>query len=186
MKINFPRHILYLTLFSILMIILSIWFATAKLIPMGKEYRKNRITLKKEKVDLARYQEYHDKTLELFNQTKTKNRHILEAFKNDFDPQLFKSKYGKYFIDLSLSKVHDANKSEWYEVYEVQTISKIKSPTNFYDFLSAINKSDWIVGVTFPIDFVREGELIHSSFKMQIYKKSKDNNTTKKSSEEKS
>ena len=185
MKISFPRHILYLTIFSIVMIIFTVWFATAKLIPMGKEYRKNRLTLKEEKRDLARYQDYHDKTLELFNQTKTKNRHIIAAFENDFDPNRFQNSYGKYFIDLSLSKVHDANQSDWYEVYEVQTTSKIKSPTNFYDFLSALNKSDWIIGVTFPIDFSREGELIHSSFKMQVYKKAKENNTTKKSAMEK-
>ena len=179
MKISFPRHILYLTIFSIVMIIFAIWFATAKLIPMGKEYRKNRITLKEEKIDLARYQDYHDKTLDLFNKTKTKNRHIIEAFQNDFDPKRFQSSYGKYFIDLALSKVSDANKSKWYEVYEVQTTSKIKSPKSFYDFLEAVNKSDWIIGVTFPIDFVREGELIHSSFKMKVYKKSKEGNTTK-------
>lgn len=185
MKISFPRHILYLTLFSILMIVLSVWFATAKLIPMGKEYRKNRITLKKEKIDLERHQEFYDQTLELFNQTKTKNRHIIEAFGNDFDPQRFQAQFGKYFIDLSILKARDLNKSDWYEVYEVQTTSKIKSPTNFYDFLEALNKSDWIIGVTFPINFVREGELIHSSFKMQVYKKSKESNTTKKPAAEK-
>ena len=179
MKISFPRHILYLTLFSILMIVLSVWFATSKLIPMGKEYRKNRITLKKEKIDLQRHQDYYNQTLELFNRTKSKNRHIIEAFENDFDPQRFRANYSKYFIDLSLSKASDVNQSDWYEVYEVQTTSKIKSPTNFYDFLEALNKSDWIVGVTFPINFVREGELIHSSFKMQVYKKSNENNTTK-------
>ena len=179
MKISFPRHILYLTIFSIVMIIFAIWFATAKLIPMGKEYRKNRITLKKEKIDLQRHQEFYDQTLALFNKTKTKNRHIIEAFENRFDPERFKSKYGTYFIDLSLSKADDINKTEWYETYEVQTTSKIKSPTNFYDFLTAVNKSEWIVGITFPIKFVREGELIHSSFKMHVYKKVNENNTTK-------
>ena len=147
---------------------------------MGKEYRTNRLTLKKEKIDLARYQDYYDKTLELFNKTKTKNRHIIEAFNTDFDPNRFQNTYSKYFIDLSLSKLSDANKSDWYEVYEVQTTSKIKSPTNFYDFLSAVNKSEWIIGVTFPIDFSREGELIHSSFKIEVYKKAEDNNTNAK------
>jgi len=153
---------------------------------MGKEYRKNRLTLKEEKLDLQNYQNYYDKTLEIFNTTKSKNRHIIQAFEAKFDPQRFKKTYAKYFIDLSLSKIKDANKSKWYETYEVQTTSKIKSPTNFYDFLSAINKSEWIIRVTFPINFKREGELIHSSFKMQIYKKSSDNTSSKKSSKEKS
>ena len=186
MKINFPRHILYLTLFSILMIVFAIWFATVKLIPMGKEYRKNRITLKEARIDLQRYQQYHDKTLKLFNTTKTKNRHIIEAFENEFDPKRFQTMYSKYFIDLTLSKATDINKSDWYEVYEVQTTSKIKSPTNFYKFLDAINKSDWIVNVSFPINFAREGELIHSNFKIEVYRKSKETNSTEQTASKKS
>ena len=180
MKISFPRHILYLTLLSIFLLIFAIWFATQKLIPMGKEHRANRIILKKERLDLARYREYHDKTKQLYNETKSKHRHIIEAFETPFDMQRFKSEYGKYFIELSLSKLGDSNTSKWYEIYEVQTLSKIQSPVSFYDFLSAINKSAWIVGVTFPIDFTKEGELIRSSFKMQVYKKVSDENATQK------
>ncbi len=178
MKISFPRHIVYTVVFTIVMIIFAIWFATDKLIPMGKEYRKNRVELKKEKVDLRRYEEFYSQTLQIYNNTKSKNRHIIEAFENKFDPQKFKAYYGKYFISLTLSPSKEFKRNEWYEVYEVNTTSKIKSPTNFYDFLEAINKSDWIIGVTFPIDFVREGELIHSSFKMQVYKKAHDTNAT--------
>ncbi len=178
MKINFPRHIVYTVIFTIFLIFFAVWFATAKLIPMGKEYRKNRLELKKEKVDLKRYEDFYAQTLQIYNKTKTKNRHIIEAFANEFDAQKFIALYSKYFISLSLSKDQNATQNDWYEVYEVKTTSKIKSPTNFYDFLDAINKSDWIVGVTFPIDFEREGELIHSSFKMQVYKKIKDKTST--------
>ena len=52
MKIKFPRHIVYLTFFTIFMIIFAIWFSTTKLIPMGKEYRKSRLVVKKERIDL--------------------------------------------------------------------------------------------------------------------------------------
>ncbi len=178
MKINFPRHILYLTIFSILMIISAIWFAADALIPMGKEYRKNKMILKKERLDLQRHQDFYNETLEVYNDTKSKNRAIIEAFENRFDPQRFKAKYSRFFIDLSISKASDPAKNDWYEVYEVKTTSKIKSPVNFYDFLDALNKSKWIIGVTFPIDFRRDGELIYSSFKMQVYKKSEENNAT--------
>ncbi len=174
MKISFPRHILYLTIFTILMIVFSIWFATAKLIPMGKEYRKDRISLKKERIDLKRHKDFHKTTLETLNRTKTKNRLIIEAFENKFDPNNFKRRFGKYFIELAIHKTNKPNSHEWYDVYEVNTTSKITSPKSFYDFLDALNKSEWIVGVTFPIDFSREGELIHSSFKMQVYKKTKE------------
>jgi len=178
MKISFPRHIVYTVIFAISMIIFAIWFATDKLIPMGKEYRKHKIELKKEQTNLQRYEEFHQKTLQVYNMTKSKNRHIIEAFNSNFNPQKFKSLFRKYFIALSITPLKEFQHNEWYEVYEVNTTSKIKSPTNFYDFLEALNKSNWIIAVTFPIDFVREGELIHSSFKMQVYKKAKDINTS--------
>ena len=183
MKISFPRHIVYLSVFTIFMIIFAIWFSLEKLIPMGKEYRKNRLILKKERIDFERYEEFHKKTLTTYNETKTKNRNIIEAFKNSFDPQRFKQEYQKYFIDLTLSKSSPAHQTKWYEVYEVNTTSKIKTPKNFYDFLEAINKSEWIVGVTFPIKFSRQGELIHSSFKMQVYKKAPEQKTPNKEEE---
>lgn len=174
MKINFPRHILYLTLFSIVMIIFSIWFATTQLIPMGKEYKKSRLTLKKERKDLRRYKDFYKKTLHLYNETKTKNRLAIEAFESTFDPRRFEEKFRKYFISFSIRKIQKATLQSWYEVYEVNTTSKITSPVNFYNFLDALNKSEWIIGVTFPIDFSKEGELIHSGFTMQVYKKTKE------------
>ena len=171
MKISFPRHIVYTVVFTIFMIIFSIWFASAKLIPMGKNYRQNKLELKKEKADLQRYQDFYNKTLDIYNKTKTKNRHIIEAFENQFNPEKFKKQYSKYFISLNVSKIKQKESKQWYDIYEVNTTSKIKSPGSFYKFLDAVNKSDWIIGITFPIDFKREGELIHSSFKMEVYKK---------------
>lgn len=174
MKINFPRHILYLTLFSVLMVIFSIWFATGKLIPMGREYKKSRLMLKKERLDLRRYKDFHEETLHTYNQTKTKNRLIIKAFDNKFNPENFKSKFSKYFINLSIHEASKKASKEWYDTYEVNTTSKITSPTSFYSFLDALNKSEWIVGVSFPINFSKDGELIHSSFTMEVYKKTKE------------
>ena len=171
MKINFPRHIVYMVLFTIFMITFAIWFATAELIPMGKEYRKKRLTLKKQEAELARYQEFYNQTQTIHNNTKAKNRHIIQAFQNSFSPKKFEQEYQKYFVSLKLTKAKPKEKKEWYDTYEVNTTSKITSPKNFYNFLEALNKSPWIVEVTFPIDFTKEGELIHSHFSMLVYKK---------------
>ena len=172
MKISFPRHTVYTVSFTVFLIIFAVWFAVGVLIPKGKEYRKDRTLVLKEKADLKRYDEFYKQTLSLYNEKKTHNRYILEALKNDFDPKKFTKKYQKFFINLSLSKVQSTGKSTFYDIYEVNTTSKIKSPKNFYDFLDAVNKSPWLIEVTFPINFIKEGELIHSSFKMHIYKKS--------------
>ena len=177
MKIKFPRRYVYAVLFFIFMLILSIWFSLSFLIPMGKDYRKNRIILKKERLDLKRYEDFYNETSKIYDNLKAKNRNIIQAFKMDFDEQAFLKENKKYFISLNISKDDNLTQHKWYKVHKVNATSKIKSPTNFYKFLDAVNKSSWIIEVTFPIDFKREGELIHSSFKMKVYKKD-DNITT--------
>ena len=70
-----------------------------------------------------------------------------------------------------------------FTTYDVNTTSLINSPKSFYNFLEAVNKSDWIVAVNFPITFKRDAEMINSSFTMKVYSnnkdKAKDLNTTK-------
>ena len=69
-----------------------------------------------------------------------------------------------------------------FNVYEVNTTSQINSPKSFYDFLDAVNKSDWIIAINFPIVFKREDDKIRSSFTMKVYKnpiKTMDLNTSK-------
>ena len=61
-----------------------------------------------------------------------------------------------------------------FSIYDVKTSSEINSPKTFYDFLDALNKSDWIVQVNFPIHFKRDGELIKSSFTMKVYSAQKE------------
>ena len=171
MKSKVSRHLIYTLVFGFTLTIFTIWFAADELVSKGKEYRKERILLKRERVKLRQYQDYHDKTLELYNQTKTKYRYIIDALQNKFEPQTFLKRYQPFFIDLSLSKLETKEKKEWYDIYEVNTTSKIKSPKNFYNFLDALNKSEWLIGITFPINFERKGDLIHSSFTMHVYKK---------------
>jgi len=184
MKISFPRHTVYTISFTVFLIIFAIWFAVGVLIPKGKDYRKDRTTLLKEKADLKKYNDFYQTTLSTYNKKKSKNRYIIEALENNFDAQRFVKKYQKHFITLSLSKVQPIGKTNIYDIYEVNTTSKIKSPTNFYNFLDAVNKSKWLIEVTFPIKFTKEGELIHSSFKMHVYKKSRDTNETFQKKEE--
>jgi hypothetical protein len=51
--------------------------------------------------------------------------------------------------------------------------------------LDDLNKGDWIIGVNFPINFVRDGEMIKSSFTMKVYTNNKDKNATASASEAK-
>ena len=180
MKINISRQHIYLLAISIFLLIFVFVFSFSVLIPKGKEYRKDRVELRKEMKELRRYQDFHTLTQEKLKQLQSDHRHIITAFGAIFNPDRFEKQFRSHFMFLKLSKLEHIDKEDGFEVYEVQTSSHISSPKSFYNFLDAINKSDWIIGVNFPINFKRDGELIRSSFTMKVYANPQDTNTTKK------
>ena len=178
MKIKISRHQIYILLLSFFLLLFVFVFAFAALIPQGKEYRLKRLELKKELVEYRKYENFYNETLEQLKDLQSKNRHIIVAFDRAFDPQRFEKINKKYFAQLHVTKLSRAKDEEGFSVYEVNTTSKMSSPKNFYDFLDALNKSDWIVGMSFPIEFVRDGEMIKSSFTMKVYANNKDKKFT--------
>lgn len=155
-------------------------FSFAVLIPKGKQYREDRVTLKKELRELRKYQEFYAQTEEKLQTLQHEKRHMISAFSSIFNPKRFEKQHRKYFSSLKLAEIKSADLEENFVVYEVNTSSQISSPKSFYNFLDALNKSDWIIGVNFPIDFKRDGELIRSNFTMKVYCDNKDKNTTQK------
>ncbi len=178
MKINISRQHIYLLFISVLLFLFVIVFSFAALIPEGKEYRIKRAELKKELKELRRYQNFSDETYEVLKNLQSENRHIITAFDSIFDIERFEKQHKSYFSSLSISKIEPVTPEDGFGVYEVNTSSQISTPTTFYDFLDAVNKSDWIIDVNFPIDFKREGELIKSSFTMKVYHNTSDKNVT--------
>jgi len=169
MKINISRESIYILSLSILLLIFVFLFSFLVLIPEGKEYRIKRSTLNKQKNELRRYKEFNDETLERLKNLQSKNGRIITAFETSFNSKRFQKirilqkRTGRNHI---LCKVSSPT---WRALYEVNTTSSISSPQNFYDFLDAINKDDWIISVNFPINFKRDAESIRSSFTMKVY-----------------
>ncbi len=180
MKRSISRQNIYLLILSIFLLIFVLLFSFLVLIPEGKAYREQRLALKKETRELRRYQEYHNDIYARFKQLQSDNRHIVSAFRTPFSAERFHKKHKVFFESLSLSKIINSPDEGNFCVYEVNTTSKIDSPKSFYNFLDALNKSDWIIGVNFPIHFKRDAELIRSSFTMKVYeaKEEKDRNST--------
>ena len=178
MKINISRHHLYILLSSLFLFIFVLFFAFFILIPKGKEYREERMALKKSSAKLQKYQNYHDRVYSTLKNLQSKNRHIITAFENNFDAKRFKKEHKSYFSSLYLSNISKVGRESDFDVYEVNTTSNIASPKNFYNFLDAINKSDWIIGINFPIIFKRHGDTILSSFTMKVYRNKSDTNSS--------
>ena len=142
MKINLSRQNIYLLSLSVFLLIFVLIFAFSILIPKGKEYRNDRADLKKESVELRKYEDFRDEVLEKLTELKSDNRHIITAFDTAFDADRFEKIHSPYFNSFKISRKTNLADEEGYSVYEVNTISEINSPTSFYDFLDAVNKSD--------------------------------------------
>ena len=165
-------------LLSLFLFLFVILFSFAVLIPSGKEYRVKRLENKKLYRELRSYENFHNETQEKLQELRSSKRAIITAFKRTFNPLRFEKQNKSYFSSLSIREISFSKTEGKFALYEVNTTSQISSPKNFYHFLDALNKSDWIIGVNFPIIFKREGELIKSSFTMQVYANSSDSNST--------
>ena len=162
---------LYLVLISLFLFIGIVIFSVLFLIPKGKEYRILRLESKKEQQLIAREQAQYERVNEKLEKLKSENAHTLTAFRTAFDPKKFTKNNHEDFEDLYLTEIATVDHNSSFKVYEVNATTKITSPQVFYQFLEKINKSDWIIGVNFPIYFEREGNRIKSSFTMKVHRK---------------
>jgi hypothetical protein len=179
MKISISRQNLYLLALSVFLLLFVFFFSFLVLIPEGQDYRKQHIELKVESRELQKYQNFSDETYNFLKKLQSDNKHTIMAFDNNFKVERFYKQYKNYFSSLHISQKVMLKSEEDFDTYEVNTTSKISSPKSFYDFIEAVNKSDWIVSIDFPIHFKRSGEMISSSFKMKVYGTHRDLNTTK-------
>ena len=185
MKNSISRQHIYLLSASFFLLLFVLLFSFTVLIPAGKEYRVKRVAMKKVSQELREYEMFHSETLSTLKEMQHKNRRVITSFDATFNPQKFEKQNQKFFSALHISSINFLNLEEKFAVYEVNTTSKISSPTSFYKFLDNINKSDWIIEVNFPIEFKRSGDEIKSSFTMKVYSNNKDTNTSTSASEAK-
>ncbi len=184
MKISISRQHIYLLSLLTFFLVFVLLFSFALLIPEGKEYRKDRIEFKKESKELRKYQNFNSEVQVRLKELQSENRHIITAFDATFDPYRFQKQHRDYFSALTLSELSRVSDDDEFIAYEVNTTSEISTPKSFYDFLDAVNKSDWIISVEFPINFKRDGEMIKSSFTMKVFCADKDSNRTEPSVKE--
>ncbi len=156
-------------LLSLILLIGLLLFSFLALIPQGKTYRLERLDNRANSIVLRQYQNYSDETFTRLKELQTTHRRIIVAYENEFDAERFEKNSEKFFDRLNLSKLANLPDESKFSVYEVNTSSNIDSPQSFYDFLDSVNKSDNIIGINFPINFIRKGDHIESSFTMKVY-----------------
>lgn len=165
------RQTLFVVILSLFLLIGVVAFSFLFLIPKGKEYRALRLDSKKEFQQLELAQNRYDNTRNRLKDLQLQHRDTIGAFDKMFNPDRFERLYKKEFTDLYLTEVTTLENNGTFRVYEVNATSKITSPQSFYNFLENVNKSEWIIGVNFPIHFERDGDKIRSSFTMKVHNK---------------
>ncbi|MDD2782045.1 hypothetical protein [Sulfuricurvum sp.] len=163
------RQTLYILILSFILLLGVLFFSFFFLIPKGKEYRLLRLEAKKEFQQLELTQNRHDIVFNRLKELQAQNRHTISAFDTPFNTERFERLYKKEFTDLYLTEVTTFETNGTFKVYEVNATSKITSPESFYTFVDGVNKSEWIIGVNFPIHFERDGDKIRSSFTMKVH-----------------
>ncbi len=163
------RQTIYILILSFVLLLGVLFFSFFFLIPKGKEYRLLRLEAKKEFQQLELTQNRHDIVFNRLKELQAQNRHTISAFDTPFNTERFERLYKKEFTDLYLTEVTTFDTNGTFKVYEVNATSKIISPESFYTFVDGVNKSEWIIGVNFPIHFERDGDKIRSSFTMKVY-----------------
>ena len=180
MKFHISRQMIYILSLSIVFLITVFVFAFAVLIPMGKEYRVARMDTKKISYQVDMIQGEYDKVYKNLKTLKADNRHVIGAYTTIFNSERFSKIHAQHFVSFSLSQLSSPTQEDDFAVYEVNTSTLINSPQGFYDFLDAVNKSDNIVSVNFPIHFERDANLIKSSFTMHVYAANKQEKSSDK------
>ncbi|MBV5320498.1 MAG: hypothetical protein JZU62_02330 [Sulfuricurvum sp.] len=180
------RQTLFVVILSLLLLIGVVGFSFLFLIPKGKEYRSLRLESKKEFQQLELTQNRYDNIHNRLEDLKHEHRHTIGAFDKPFNPGRFEHLYKKEFTDLYLTEMTTLEGNGTFKVYEVNATSKITSPQSFYTFLENINKSEWVIGVNFPVHFERDGDQIRSSFTMKVHNKPADQEHPIKEKEKKS
>ncbi len=169
MSVSINNRTFYLIILSMVLLVSIILFSFFVLIPKGKEYRSLRLENKKEQRAMDSAREDYDETQKKYQKLTEKNKEVIKAYANVFNPEKFTRMNRSQLQDLYLTELQVADQNKSFKVYEVNATTKITSPEVFYHFLEKVNHSDWIIGVHFPVHFERDKDLIKLSFTMKVH-----------------
>jgi len=157
-------------LFFAFFIILTLFFIALIISPAVHAFKSSKKDYYQTKYTLQITTNQYKKKLTELKKLQNSNRKILNALKKDFNKNNFKLFASKYMNVLSIKEVNSTvYKKNFLKTTYIMT-SKIKSPKNFYDFISALKNYKSVLRVYFPIDFIKNKENIKLTLKLEHYK----------------
>jgi hypothetical protein len=165
-----PKQVVNTIILSFLFLLTLFLFTFLVLIPSGQNYKKERKDYTKSRMEYKIAKKQKLKYMKILKNLKAKNKDVLNAFKTEFNRQDFiknnKDKFDKFTIAKEASVSYD----ESFIVYDINATTNIKTPLLFYQFLNNLSDSTYAIEIRLPINFVKQDDLINTSFKIKVYK----------------
>ncbi len=164
-EVRLVRMLIWILLYLVVVFLLIF----AVVIPSVKEYKRVNGEYARSKAEFMAAEQEHDEISDRLKVLQGKHRKITEAFENRWDEKLFIESAGRFFQKVDLKPV-DLNLSDpHFKIYELNAMTKMESPQNFYRFLDALSSLPYVIQADFPIAFRAEKSEIEGVFRIRVF-----------------
>ncbi len=158
--------LIWILLYLVLIFILIF----ALVVPTIKAYKRVNGDYTDAKARYMAAKNEHDTIFERLKSLQAKYRKVVAAFENRWDEKRFVAKAKEYFLQVELMPVEGNTSDPHFKIYEINALTKMESPQNFYRFLDALPSIPFVVQADFPIAFKAHGtDEIEGVFRIRVY-----------------
>ena len=158
-----------LLIYVLICIIACLAMIFGLLVPNIKEYKQVKYESRMQIAASAQTQRLYDAKSKALDEIKQNDKAQLDALENKFDADKFTQFASKYFANVNLSELEEAEKNDEISVYELTVTGSMKTPAKFYEFMDALQSYENIVKIDFPIKMRKDAEKIDAIFGVKIY-----------------
>ncbi|NWF67154.1 MAG: hypothetical protein HXX81_06770 [Campylobacterales bacterium] len=161
--------IVKLLLFMIAFIMVIFLLIIIIIIPNIKEYKKVAKLEQKRALVIKHNEEYLKEKSHEYKNLAEENRNIISSFLNDFSQKRFLKDSNEYFLTLNVINSSKVPLTEEFIQLDLNSSAQISTPLRYYEFLSFLNRSDYIAKIELPINFETKNDVLETTFGIKIY-----------------
>ncbi|WP_456323722.1 hypothetical protein [Hydrogenimonas sp.] len=172
---NFKEiRLIRMLIWVLLYLLLVFSFIFILVIPVVKAYKGVNSDYVDVKARHMAVKNEHDTVFERLKSLQAKYRKVIAAFENRWDEKRFMEQARKYFLQVRLMPVESNVSDPNYKIYEINALTKMESPQNFYRFLESFPSIPFVLQADFPIAFKAHGsDEIEGIFRIRVYEEKK-------------
>jgi hypothetical protein len=164
-EINILKHMIFFIIF----IVTTLGLFFMLVIPIYKDLKSSNITSTKSTKELKMVTKQEDEYKALFKETQSAKLNIIEAFDETYNEEKIKANLSKELIEPTITVIKSESFKEIFHKKLINIKAKIKSPAHLYRYFDSLDKNSYISEINYPINFLKEGDLIVVEFNLAIY-----------------